>query len=271
MKSFALAVCLALFGVAFVQTAAELPTFEVASVKASDPNPQNSVLVGMAADPSRVRYANITLRDCIRGAFRTRDFQIVGPDWMANARFEIDAKLPAGASTDKIPEMLQALLADRFKLTTRRETKEMAVYALLVGNGGPKLKPTEVKIDEKTPLAMGTDGKPRAMVSFGGTASAITVNAPSASLLTFVGVTSRFTARPIVDLTGIDGLYDFTLTFAPEVSTGMPGGLREDPAGADPAPSISDAVKKYGLRIESRKMPIEMLVVTNIERTPTQN
>src|ERR1700733_3738528 len=124
MRSFAIWVCVALFGVAFAQRATDKPTFEVASVKASDPNPANPLLVGMAADPSIVRYTNITLRDCIRGAFRGRGFQIVAPEWMASARFEIEARLPKGASPDQIPEMLQALLADRFALTTRRETKE---------------------------------------------------------------------------------------------------------------------------------------------------
>ena len=71
-------------------------------------------------------------------------------------------------------------------------------------------------------------------------------------------------------MTGIDGLYDFSLTFAPEVN----GGLPESSAGAggaDPAPSVSEAVKKYGLRIEPRKAQIEMLVVTHIEKTPTEN
>ncbi len=67
-------------------------------------------------------YANITLRDCIRGAYRVSDFQIVGPDWMTRSRFEINAKLPQNASTDRIPEMLQALLAERFKLDIRRDT-----------------------------------------------------------------------------------------------------------------------------------------------------
>ena len=81
------------------------------------------MFIGMSADRAIVKYTNITLRDCIRGAYRVRDFQIVGPDWMTKARFEINAKLPPGASTDQIPEMLQALLEERFKLEIRREQK----------------------------------------------------------------------------------------------------------------------------------------------------
>ncbi len=259
-------------GLACAQAPPAKPTFEVASVRAADPHPENTILVGMSADPSIVRYRNLTLRDAIRGAYKVRDFQIVAPAWLANARFEVDAKLPQGASTDQIPEMFQSLLEDRFKLTYRREPKEMQVYALLVGKDGPKLKPVEIKIDPQQ-MAMGTDGKPRPMVSFGGNASSVTVMAPAASLLTLVGVTSRFTGHPLVDETGIDGLYNFRLTFAPEVTDSLgPMPPRDEKAGpADPAPTLSDAVKQYGLRIENRKASIDMFVITHIEMTPTEN
>ena len=163
-------------------------------------------------------------------------------------------------------------MEERFGLTWRRETKEMEAYALLVGKDGPKLKAAEKQADNQV-MAMGTDGKPRPMVSFGGSASAVTVRAPSASLLTLVGVTTRFTSRPIVDETGIEGLYDFTLTFVPEELSSLPGARAPAaPAPAsDPVPFLADAVKKYGLRIETRKGPIEMFVVTHIEKTPTEN
>jgi uncharacterized protein (TIGR03435 family) len=267
------AACLLLVvsGAAFAQQAPAKAAFEVASVRPADPNPANAILVGMSADPSMVRYRNLTLRDAIRGAYMVRDFQIVGPDWMSTARFEVDAKLPAGARTEQIPEMFQNLLEERFKLTFRRESKEMQVYALLVGKDGPKLKPTEMKTDNQ-PMAMGTDGKPRAMVSFRGSASSVTVFAPSASLLTLVGVTSRFTGRPLVDETHVEGLYDFTLTFAPEVTTSLAPAAPNGPAGvSEPAGTLSDAVKKYGLRIEPRKAPIEMFIVTHLEKTPVDN
>src|SRR5215467_12881368 len=72
--------------------------FEVSNVKLTDPN--DSVFVTMSADPSIVRYGNLTLRDAIRGAYKVNDFQIVGPDWMSSIRFQVDARLPAGAATD---------------------------------------------------------------------------------------------------------------------------------------------------------------------------
>jgi uncharacterized protein (TIGR03435 family) len=242
--------------------------FEVANVKPIDPN--NSVFVGMSADPSLVSYRNLTLRDAIRGAYKVRDFQIVGPDWMSNVRFDVAAKLPAGATTDQIPEMFQSLLEERFKLTWRRESKEMQVYALLVGKDGPKLKPAQ-KLAPNQAMAMGTDGKPRASVVFGGSLSQMTITAPSASILTLVGVASRFTSRPVVDDTGIDGEYDFSLTFAAETDAGLPQGFQGNPGLSDPAPSFSEAVKKYGLRIEPRKATIDMFVITHVEKTPTEN
>ena len=119
-------------------------------------------------------------------------------------------------------------------------------------------------------MAMGTDGKPRSAVMFGGSSSAMTITAPCASLLTLVGVITRFTSRPVVDETGIEGLYDFSLTFAPETDAGFPRGFQGNGA-SDPAPSLAEVVKKYGLRVETRKAPIEMCIITRIERTPTEN
>jgi uncharacterized protein (TIGR03435 family) len=254
--------------VAVAQTPVVKPSFEVASVRPVDPS--NSVFVGMSADPSIVSYRNLTLRDAIRGAYMVRDFLIVGPDWLSTARFEIDAKLPSGASTEQIPLMFQSLLEERFKLTWRREPKEMQVYALVVGKDGPKLKPADMKVTNNQPLAMGTDGKPRSAVMFGGSMSAMTITAPSASLLTLVGVMTRFTSRPVVDETGIEGLYDFSLTFAPETDAGLPPGFQGNGA-SEAAPSVSEAVKKYGLHIETRKAPVELFVITHIEKTPTTN
>ena len=260
---------------AFAQHPVDTPRFEVASIKPSDPNPENPMFIGMSADGAMVKYTNITLRDCIRGAYRVRDFQIVGPDWMTKSRFEISAKLPGSASTDQIPEMLQALLVERFKLEIRRDSKEQNVYAVLVGNGGAKLKPAEIDGDNKSPKALGPDGKPRGLMMFGlAPGGGVSITAPSASVATLVGLMSRFTARPVVDMTGIEGQYEFHLTFAAEATADLPKGPPPGPDStipAEPAPSVFDAVKQYGLRLEARKAPIEMLVVTHLEKAPTEN
>jgi uncharacterized protein (TIGR03435 family) len=250
---------------------AQQPRFEVASIKPFEPVPGGPVV--MSADGALVTYTNITLLDCIRGAYRVRDFQIVGPDWMTTARFEITAKLPAGASADQIPEMLQALLAERFKLKIRREMKEQRFYALLVGNSGARLEPAEVKAADNSPQALGPDGKPRPIMGyFTPPGGAVSITAPSATIESLVGLVSRFTARPVVDMTGIKGQYEFQLDFAAETDQG-PHTPPVDGAAtpAEPAHSVFDAFKQYGLRLEARKAPIEMLIVTHLEKEPTEN
>jgi uncharacterized protein (TIGR03435 family) len=165
-------------------------------------------------------------------------------------------------------------LAERFKLDIRRETKEQNVYALLVGNGGAKLKPAEVKADDKSPRALGPDGKPRALMTYGFPPGGIFITAPSASLASLAGLMSLFTAWPVVDTTGIDGQYEFKLTFAPERNGNPNTGIAPAPDGAaavEPLPSVFDAVKQYGLRLEARKTPVEMITVVHAEKTPTEN
>jgi uncharacterized protein (TIGR03435 family) len=274
MKLFILSGCLFSFGLAFALQTPEKPGFEVASIKPSDPNSSDSIFIGMSADRAMVTYTNITLKDCIRAAYRVRDFQIAGPDWVSHARYEITAKLPAGASPDQIPEMLQTLLAERFRLTLEREMKEQPVYALLVGKEGPKLKPAPIKAQGKSPTALGPDGKPRPMMMFRYSPSSVTVTAPSATLAGYAELLSRFTARPVLDMTGIEGQYEFNLVFQPEAARGVPAGMPgpDDAASlSEPAPPLSEAVKTYGLRLDQRKAPLAMLTVTHAERNPTEN
>jgi uncharacterized protein (TIGR03435 family) len=181
---------LALFTAAAPDGFAQQPRFEVASIKPFEPVPGGPVV--MSADGAFVKYTNIAMLDCIRGAYRVRDFQIVGPDWMPKVRFEIRAKLPPGASADQIPEMLQSLLAERFKLELRREMKEQRVYALLVGTGGARLKPAEVTADNNSPKSLGPDGKPRPIMMYmsppGG---GVSITAPCATIESLVGLVSR--------------------------------------------------------------------------------
>jgi uncharacterized protein (TIGR03435 family) len=264
--------CLLSLAGALGQQTADRVSFEVASIKPSDPNPDNPLWVGMTADRGMVTYTNITLKDCIRGAYRVRDFQIEGPEWLEKSRYQITAKLPAGGSMEQIPEMLQGLLAERFKLTLRRDQKELPVYALGVGKAGPKLKAAEMKADEKAPTAIGPDGRPRPPMMIRLASSGIEIIAPAARVPVLVELMSRFTARPVVDMTGLDGQYQFDFTFVPEaVPDGVLGLHGVPPAFADPGQSVFDAVLPYGLRLEARKAPIEILTVTHAEQRPTEN
>jgi len=252
----------------------EKPTFEVASIKPSDPNPSNAVWIGMDANAGMVRYTNITLRDCIRAAYRVRDFQIEGPDWIRDARYEITAKLGAG-TLDQIPEMLQSLLEERFKLSLRRGTKDQPVYALVMGKDGPTLKVAEAKTAGPLMTALGPDGKPRPAMTYQVLPSGIALHAPAATLATVVDFVSRMMERPVVDMTGLNGQYDLTLTFMPEIMGGRSASAATNgdgkPTFPEPGPSLFDAVLQYGLKLEARKVPMELLTVVHSERTPTEN
>jgi uncharacterized protein (TIGR03435 family) len=223
---------------------------------------------GMTADAGMVRYTNMTMKDCLRAAYRVRDFQVQGPGWMNDARFQITAKLPAGASREQIPEMMQGLLVERFKLAVRRDTKEQAVYVLGVGKGGPNLKAAQVGAGNPPETALGPDGRPRPSILIEFPPSGVVIHAPAATLAVLAETMSRFTERPVVDMTGITGQHQFDLAFAPEMLRGVPW---TQTSGDAPAPSLFEAVQQYGLKLEARKAPIEMLTVVHVEKTPTEN
>jgi uncharacterized protein (TIGR03435 family) len=273
--------------VAFSQTPGKL-AFEVASIKPADPSPMGQMMIQMRTDAGMLRYTNVSLKDCIRVAYRIKDYQIEGPDFIGDTRFNISAKFPAGATESDVPEMLQVLLTDRFKLTVHREKKDHAVYALVADKGGPKLKPAEVPTGDTPPEGPGGGRGPGGRGGRGGIMMSMGPDGAhfkaSATTLADLGDRlSRFTDRPIVDMTGIQGQYDFDLVFSPENMRGMPGGGmmmrgggpggegRPAEAASDSGGTIFDAVQRYGLKLESRKAPMDMVVVDHMERSPTEN
>jgi uncharacterized protein (TIGR03435 family) len=290
MKSWVACVSFLSCCAAFGQQSPQNLAFEVASIKPSKPMAMGQMRIMMNADAGMLRYSGVSLKDCIRVAYRVKDFQVQGPDWIGHERFDITAKLPAGTSQEQIPEMLQALLAERFKLALHRDNKEHAIYALVPTKGGPKLKPAETPRPDAPPHA-GTPGHPgppggKMMIMM--SPDGAHLKTPSATLANLAEMLSRFSERPVVDMTGIQGEYDFDLVFAPETMSHMPpmmhgpmasqqgGGGADNPpppadAPAEPAGTIYDAVQKYGLKMEPRKAPMEMLIVDRIERTPTDN
>ena len=159
-------ICLALAAPAvFAQTK---PAFEVATIKPSPPMDPAKLAAAMQAggkmpiganvDGLRAEYRYLDLRSLTSYAYGVKPYQISGPDWMATTRFDIVAKMPEGSKKDDASKMLQALLEERFQLTTHRASAEHPVLALVVGKSGPKLKAsagTPVAIDESAPLKPG--------------------------------------------------------------------------------------------------------------------
>jgi uncharacterized protein (TIGR03435 family) len=136
-------VCLAALsaGLCFCQSRPACFEFEVASVKPAPPlDTSKTVVFGRQIDGAQVRFTQTSLRDLIRLAWAVRDYQIEASSWLASARFNVNAKLPEACSQKQVPEMLQALLADRFGLKLHRASKDLPVYTLTVRGGGVKIK-----------------------------------------------------------------------------------------------------------------------------------
>jgi uncharacterized protein (TIGR03435 family) len=296
-------------GAAAGQTPAPPPAFEVASVKPAAPLNRGQLLsgqahVGMKIDAARVDIGSMSLEELIRVAFRVKPYQVSGPDWMASVRFDVLAKLPEGASAEQVPEMLQALLAERFKLTVHRESKEHAVYALVVGKNGPKLK--EAAPDADTPAAT-DDANPQVRVNGRGENMSVSISggqigtahmsmgpngtmrleAPKMNMAALADSLSRFFDRPVVDLTELKGSYQVALDLSmddlrnaarnagfmgPGMGGGRDGARPEADAASDPTgTSIFAAVQQLGLKLEPRKTPVDLVVIDHLEKTPTEN
>ncbi len=263
-----LALCLVLgttLTVAPAQTTAQRPEFEVASVRA---NKSGSGSFSVSMPAGRYETSNVPLREIIRSAFQLKDYQIAGPDWIKSEHYDIQAKMPEGSSKDQVYPMIQALLADRFKMQFHRETREMPIYALLVSKAGAHLTPADDSNDRITPAAptrLSGGGSPSATGAVIAPAGAVPGSVPPemrptmqnvGSLSGFADSLSRILDRPVIDMTGLGGRYNIRLSYKKET----------DPAD-DPRPSIFAAVmEQLGLRLESRKGPVEIIVIDSIAR-----
>jgi len=275
-------------------------TFEVATVKTAGPlNPMlvmsGQQRVGMKADGARLDIANWSLADLIHAAYRVKQFQVSGPDWISRDRYNIMAKLPEGAAPADIPRMLQALLAERFQLAFHRDTREHAAYALVVAKNGPKLKessadslpppPPPGGMDHGNMASLLTDAQmgPMNIAPAGG---AMRLTAVRVSMPTLCDMLSRFLDRPVLDKTELNGVYDVSLDLSIEemrnvarsigvTAPGMgPNGEMARHMAADgdgPAGSVFQSLQEMGLRLESRKLPVEIIVVDRAEKLPAEN
>src|SRR5580704_10742889 len=128
--------------------AAQTPVeFEVATIKPAPLQAEGHTATRMSSDTDlgKVNYTNVNLKEVIAKAYKVQQYQITGPDWIETERFDIVARFAPHSTADHIPPMLQALLADRFKLILHRETKELPMYALVVAKNGPKFKSSETE------------------------------------------------------------------------------------------------------------------------------
>jgi uncharacterized protein (TIGR03435 family) len=301
--------------------------FEVAAVRPSPPLQlplRAPVRMGLSMDGGRVDIRLMSLRDLIIVAYRIKPYQFPGaPDWMTTEVFDIVAKIPQGVSTGKareiqcgdvspcsvsatkVPEMLQALLAERFGLKIRRENREMQVYALTAAKGGPKLKevapdhPEALPVFPKqseggtvagvggmvdpAPVRIGPaggreDGSPLFDRRGNPTAESLHMEIPKATMARLANILTSMVDRPVVDRTGLTGTYEIGFDVPAQdvrraIQVPMPGKIpraappQEEPTGG----SIFQSVQSLGLRLEKDKAAIETIVVEHIEKTPTGN
>lgn len=266
---------------------AQTRQFEVASIRPSA-DQQAQVTVGVSINGSQVRIAYWTLKDYIAMAWGLKPDQVNGPDWLGQPRFDISAKLPDGASMDDVDEMLQALLLERFQMKVHNEKKEFSVYALAASQ---ELKLHPVPVDPSAPApsaftAVGSGNANAVGIDFGGGATFSLANGRielrTMEMPMVAEVLSRFMDKTVVDTTGLMGRYDLTLELTPEdymalrirsaINAGVvlpPQALRAlDQASGNP---LAVPFEQYGLTFESRRMPLDVIVVDSASRTPTEN
>ena len=271
-------------GAASVSQAAR---FEVTSVK---PNQSGNAKAGIQTLPNgRFVAENFTLRGLITYAYRLQPAQLEGgPNWLDSARFDIVAKGDPESTTQfdadrrNVPSraqaMLQSLLAERFKLETRVEARELPIYALVRGRAdrklGPALRPSTADCGDPSALrnAPTVSERPMCGIRMGGGAG--TIVAGGASMSQVANTLTIWVGRIVVDRTELAGAYDFTLTWTPDQ---LPQGFDKKVAAggiapADPnGPSIFTAIQEQlGLKLDSRKGPVDVLIITRAER-PTEN
>ncbi len=261
------------------------PQFEVASIRpTTDQRPAGA---GVQITQRLARFASLSMKDYLGIAYGVRMHQIVGPDWLGTARFEIAATMAETAPPNSIPAMLQALLEERFKLRVHREPRDYPVYALEVATGGLKL----VQSDE-APLPAGaftvssstTAGV--TSVDLGNGASMTLGNnrfeAKRVTMAMLADTLSRFVDRPVVNMSNVEGRHDVAFELQPVDFVAM--AVRSSIASGVPLPpqaqqvldasspaAVGDALKASGLSLNPRRAPVEMLIVDSIERTPTDN
>ena len=278
--------------IAAAQTPAP-PAFEVASIRTaanSESIQQGKVAVGVHIDGAQVHVVAFSLKDYLGIAYGMRLTQISGPDWIGSDRFDISATIPAGAKTSQINEMFQSLLADRFQLKIHREKKDFPVYALVESKGPLKLReePQEPgDVVAAAPLDVKGSGTVNGVnVNYGNGSTFTfvpnTVEVHKLSMEQFARIIERFSDRTVVDMTGLKGQYDFKVDINPDdylpmlIHSAINAGVSLPPeasklAEGHTAAGLSDALQQVGLKLEARKAPLDVIVVDDGRRAPTEN
>jgi uncharacterized protein (TIGR03435 family) len=228
------------------QTRDVRPAYEVASIK---PNTSLTDHTSSHGSKGQIALSHNSLKRLVEQAYSVKSFQVTGPAWMENVYFDIVAKYPAEAEHDARTLMLRTLLEDRFKLAAHLESKEMPGYVLVAAKRGFKLKPVDAG-----PFDTDVEG---GMVR--------TLTAKKVSMARLADLMARNLGAMVVDKTGVDGVYDFTLRWSND-DRSVRGSEGET------APSLFTALQEsLGLQLKAEKVPVEIVVVDHVDREPSEN
>jgi uncharacterized protein (TIGR03435 family) len=253
------------------------PAFDVASIKANTSAARAST---MRSQPGRWTATNVTLQALILSAYRLEGFQLSGgPGWVRSDRFDIVAKIPDGLQSPPLPSMVQALLADRFKLVVCTESRQLPVYALVAARSdkrlGPQVHPTTADCAAHADSSVTKEKGAKEKSNGGKQSPCSAVVGPgmlSAGALTMAALASSLSGvvqRTVTDRTGIEGTFQMKLTWTPDQMprTGSDAtkikGAKIDPNG----PSIFTALQEQlGLKLQSARGPVDVFIIERVER-----
>jgi len=243
------------------------PAFEVATIKPSDPARPGKLFTVRGQD---VLTVNTTLNDLITVAYGVHARQITGgPSWLDSDKYDVTGRpdVPGQPSVAQIKIMLQKLVADRFQLKFHREKKELSVYAIGVAKSGVKISKSQAD----------PNGLPSLFFGGAGPGGGMSFNVRNATLAEVANTLQGIVLdRPMVDQTGLAEKYDFTLKFTPDAGQMAGFGL----GGPSPAPAADNPdappdlfaafQQQLGLKIETTKAPVDVLVIDKVEK-PSAN
>jgi uncharacterized protein (TIGR03435 family) len=224
----------------------------VASIKVSQTAPGRglaSLREDINTDPARLTVGNVSLNTAIRWAYKLGVYEIGGPDWISNARFDITAKAASPVPEEQLRQMLQSLLKERFMLAVHRQAKDLSGYALVVGKNGTRLHPVEG----------GGEGTM--------TGAGLVFEGHKMPLSRLADILAGVLKMPVRDMTMLEGFYDFKMDMRPYLADRQPGDGPLDLAGI----AISALDAQLGLKLEARKIQVDVLTVDHAEKMPTEN
>jgi uncharacterized protein (TIGR03435 family) len=251
MRRFCLVGILSAFaGIASAQA------FDAVSIKLSAPEARGG---GFNLSPGHLNAKNQSLRDLVEFGWDLKDYQVSGgPSWVESEHYEVIATFPAATSSADRARMMQAMLADRFGLVVRHDSKEVSGYALIAAKGGPKLH------------APGNE-EPGMMLGRSRATGQRTLTATSQTIANLASILSDVMGRPVEDRSGVDGKFDFSMSWTPDAvdgGTGVKGGKALPPADDDqPGPTIFTALQEtLGLKLESAKVKVPTVEIEKAEK-----